>query len=267
MTEKTIWKNQYEIIKENLNIIILLPTIFGGIWQLLELSSISSSFIRFFSLSQLIADGLLILFLLTILYISIKLSKYIIKTEVKKNINNPNSNSLIAGIKDLAILIILTIFFLIPTALKIHESGKIGVFEIFFLIPFYFFLIVFFFIKAINIIVYIFNKYPKLEKKFYSALGKTEPYASSILIIIITLFLKFTFTYVALYISKIRKFILFPDNLINREILELKIIRDYGLELKPRMIYNNDKFFFYEIYDSEKNKKFLIIDYSNLTDL
>lgn len=45
-------------IKDNLSMIVLLPTLLGGAWQLFELSSISTSFVRFFSVGQLIGDGI-----------------------------------------------------------------------------------------------------------------------------------------------------------------------------------------------------------------
>lgn len=57
-------KNIIDFIKENLSIIIILPALFGGLWQLFELWSIAPSFIRFFSISQIVPDGLFILFLL-----------------------------------------------------------------------------------------------------------------------------------------------------------------------------------------------------------
>ena len=50
-----------KFIKEYLSFILIIPTFLGGIWQIIELSSISISFIRFFSVTQLIADGLLII--------------------------------------------------------------------------------------------------------------------------------------------------------------------------------------------------------------
>jgi hypothetical protein len=48
-------------IKEHIPLLILLPTILGGFWQLFELISIDISFVRFFSITQLIQDGILIL--------------------------------------------------------------------------------------------------------------------------------------------------------------------------------------------------------------
>jgi len=48
-------------IKENLNVIILIPTLLGGFWQLLELATLDISFIRFFSLTQVLSDGMVVL--------------------------------------------------------------------------------------------------------------------------------------------------------------------------------------------------------------
>ena len=59
----------YKTIQDNLAIVILLPTILGGLWQLIELSLLSFSFVRFFSVTQLLPDGLIILSMLFLLYI------------------------------------------------------------------------------------------------------------------------------------------------------------------------------------------------------
>lgn len=55
------FKKIADFIKENLNVLILVPAFIGGIWQLIELMSISISYIRFFSISQIAPDGILIL--------------------------------------------------------------------------------------------------------------------------------------------------------------------------------------------------------------
>jgi len=53
----------YTWIKDNISMLILFPTICGGLWQIIELSSIGTQYIRFFSISQLVSDGLLILYI------------------------------------------------------------------------------------------------------------------------------------------------------------------------------------------------------------
>lgn len=53
-----------EIARENLAIIIVIPTLLGGIWQVSQLILISPIFLRFFSISQLVSDGILVGFVI-----------------------------------------------------------------------------------------------------------------------------------------------------------------------------------------------------------
>lgn len=57
-------------IKRNINLIVILPALFGGLWQVVELARMSFSFIRFFSVGQIIPDGLLVLLFLICFFIS-----------------------------------------------------------------------------------------------------------------------------------------------------------------------------------------------------
>ena len=48
------------IIRDYLSVIIVVPAILGGAWQLYALLTISTSFIKFFSISQVVPDGILV---------------------------------------------------------------------------------------------------------------------------------------------------------------------------------------------------------------
>ena len=61
-----------EFVRNNISL-ILLPAILGGVWQILELSKMSISYIRFFSATQLLPDGLLMLFMLGMIFLAIRL--------------------------------------------------------------------------------------------------------------------------------------------------------------------------------------------------
>ena len=63
-------ENAIRKIKDYLPLIALVPLLIGGFWQLIELALISSSYIRFFSVTQQLADGLLILFVFTLFYLT-----------------------------------------------------------------------------------------------------------------------------------------------------------------------------------------------------
>ena len=63
----------FEFIKNNISVILLLPAILGGFWQIIELSKMSISYIRFFSATQLLPDGLLVLFIFSMIALAIKI--------------------------------------------------------------------------------------------------------------------------------------------------------------------------------------------------
>lgn len=60
-------------VKEYFSLIIGVPTLLGGLWQLLELVAIGSPYIRFFSITQLVPDGILLLFCLLVVYFILRL--------------------------------------------------------------------------------------------------------------------------------------------------------------------------------------------------
>lgn len=53
-------KNKLKQIRENFPLIVAIPTLLGGLWQLIELIRISPIFLRFFSINQMVSDGLLV---------------------------------------------------------------------------------------------------------------------------------------------------------------------------------------------------------------
>lgn len=60
----------YTLIKDNITIYALIPTVTGGIWQMIKLLQISPNMIRFFSLSQMISDSVLIILFFSVPFIS-----------------------------------------------------------------------------------------------------------------------------------------------------------------------------------------------------
>ena len=76
MFENSEFKKSIIFINDNLGLILLVPAIMGGAWQIIELSNISVSYIRFFSATQVLSDGLLILFIFSVCWIAIKVIKY-----------------------------------------------------------------------------------------------------------------------------------------------------------------------------------------------
>src|SRR5690606_19259612 len=66
-----------KFIRENISLIIIVPTVLGGLLQLYNLSNISPEYIRFFSLSQVVPDGLLFLVIAISFILSFELITYV----------------------------------------------------------------------------------------------------------------------------------------------------------------------------------------------
>lgn len=107
---KNFKKSPLKGLKNNLNLIIILPALLGGLWQLIELSRISFSFIRFFSVSQIIPDGLLILLFLTIFTISVFILFYFWRKLDSEEEEIENNVTIKKGNFFLAILFLLLFF-------------------------------------------------------------------------------------------------------------------------------------------------------------
>ena len=59
--EKTL-----KFFQANLSTVVVIPAFIGGLWQAIELMNISIPYIRFFSISQIVPDGLLILMFIVV---------------------------------------------------------------------------------------------------------------------------------------------------------------------------------------------------------
>ena len=263
---KEYLKMEINIIKDNLSIIVLLPTFVGGTWQLFELSSISTSFIRFFSVGQLIGDGVLILFVGIFIYLGYKLVSASSSTFnfFKFNIEEPTP---IIATLILTVLPIFGIFYSYFLFKEYENVKETGVFNILLLLLFLLTCIKILMSGIHSVLENLFsfgNDY--FKKKLSDKLDK--PLSKNFIKIFITI----TFCIsVLIYIHflnpilyNIRKTISFPNNLINKEELDKKLISDYSLSYKPELLYFNDKYCFYEIVDNSKNKKILILKFDSL---
>jgi hypothetical protein len=231
-------KEKIEFIKSNLALIILVPTMLGGIWQLLELINISPLFIRFFSVSQLIPDGLLILFILLIIYTFGKLA---LNWSLKKVKNGYSIFSKI--VVSILCLYHLVIFFLI-----IFNKGTVGLVTIS--------LACFCFI-VVAVYMFSFIKKSKIEKFINKkSFGKE------------ILYLLFLFSFVFFSFSTFKVFhesFLLPKNWRNIKELECRISKDKNID-SFRLLYFNDKYFFVELTLLNDVKEIETIKFETITE-
>lgn len=272
-------------IKFYLPILLIIPPVLGGLWQLLELFRIDPSFVRFFSVTQLLPDGLLMLpivisllsfllipytYMLNHIFIKYKFTTqkpknlkllYIApyKTEYREFCLNELGNKN-AWIKILFIFTIVFALFLFGVYSHITKE-EISLGYIIFT-SFFFILIMSFYIQIIvlawkccksNIKIYISKK---IKNSFLKEIF-------SLLHIILLIIVYLTLALIPLIImSTIHNEYIFPDKLENMKNLE-KLFQqdDYN---SSKILYLNDKYIFIEHEKNNQKKTIEIVKFDKL---
>ena len=279
----------YKTIQDNLTIIILLPTILGGLWQLIELSSLSFSFIRFFSVTQLLPDGLLILTMIILLYIAyyfgvnkhkFKYNRKILNLKTKK----PNNFNFIKNVQsqklkyvdnpiyrkeniffELLIIILSPILFYSFFKLSNIYDELINDFNfIIFVIAFYFIILFLnMFLSSLFLLLVHF-----FESKFFSKVKKyciDKPVIKEFLLFPIRIISVILIIFVILSPMKLASFFhekyLLPKNLKNLEYLD-KTLNNKNYQ-SNKIVYLNDKYIFIE-HKIDKTTSIEIVKFDEL---
>lgn len=116
-------KSPLKFLKNNLNLIVILPAVLGGLWQVIELSRISFSFIRFFSVSQIVPDGLLILLFLIIFSVSVFTLFYFWK-KLDDNDDNEEEQKNVFTIKKGRVLLSILFVFLVLGCILVAQYAN-----------------------------------------------------------------------------------------------------------------------------------------------
>lgn len=223
-------KNILNLIKDNINLLILIPTVLGGFWQLMELVRIEISFIRFFSLTQVVSDGLVILFLLLI-FMFVNLGLFI---KDKKDDNTLSPYEEYFSVKFLMLLLFLTGFGRAVYLLKYKEFTTPNIVVLYL-----------FFVLSLRVIKDIIIQKLGDGIKFYYG------YIALLVILVCMYFIDNVFI-------KFHHLYYVPSNIKNIEYLECytgKKKKDFEL------LYFNDKFIFVK---DNKSKQIEIINFEEL---
>lgn len=245
----------YKQIKENLNVILLLPAFLGGLWQTLELSSISTSFIRFFSVSQLVADGTLILFLFISAYLGLLIVRLFFSdsssiSDPKTDDINIHKKNRYINIFRLVVTGIVFYFCLLPFFIGISETQQISPIIFLALFPLTIILIIVFVSSLISLV----QSFERIKKRD----GKS---VWDIFIRILALVLFLIAAKGSLFmITAFHKSFLLPNNLKNLDYIKCKFNRYGGSSLNLEILYFNDKYIFLE-FKTEHDKRIEILSF------
>ncbi len=300
---KSFFTKHYNLIKKNYKIILFLPTFLGGLWQVFELSSISTAFIRFFSFSQLVSDGILIIFVLLTIYFALVLGGLFSKSDSEKNSKtvetNKSEDTSIEDVEKLFVenqekLVVIReemkglikkgfigiILFIISTyslfQFEVMQFGdSVGLSELFFIL-FYFSFWSRLLIHAMKNIakgLFFFRHKEILDfaKNILNEDSGARKKAESILLalasFLVPLILAGCFVFVVSAVDKFRKSYVFPKNLYNIELIECALFQQLKLSHQSDdILYFNDKYIFIGDSSDSKNSSIFILEFKSLFD-
>lgn len=248
-------------IKENLAAIILIPTLIGGLWQLLELLFIGPAYIRFFSISQLVPDGILLIFVfLLMLFLSQNLVKSIIRSIANfSTLPKPNNisesgiesptippnekffidqNSSWMSKKDgyIMIAILLTLLIVISSPHISLNDSLSGLFK-FLMLFVYIFLYLAVAVQIVSILLDIYkvkiNAKNRLVTAFRGILGPV--------------FLLISILIIARFVILVHRSLALPYDLKNAKYLDCKVHSNNHRLLGFQLLYFNDKYIFVKV--------------------
>ena len=234
-----------EYIKENLNIILIVPAFVGGLWQSIELMSISISYLRFFSISQIVPDGILILVLISVIVIATEIGTffrlYILPRQTAVTVNEILDIEEVEKKRKKEVRHLLIQFFLlyVLTFVMVFISIKQGardIFDVFYK----FFWAVFYITMLNNYLLQLYNV----------AVGKLKKYFKYFNLLLLVV-------YVMMFISIfkiIHKNFLITNELDNIENIQ-SILKEKYPTSKREILYFNDKYIFINVTDTLKVDK------------
>ncbi len=238
-------KELFDRIKEYISVIALVPLMLGGLWQVISLSIISPSYVRFFSVSQQIADGLLLAPVLFFSYIM-----YLVFRSISNFVHKSLSNGSISPIKIqiITLLSFLPLFGIISHDFYVHGlDGQISLLHLFKWIIIAFVALLSSVVNAhLNLHVTASKDLTETSKKLHDFSLVTTKIAVIVFLVFITIqLLEFTIRIGISYGL--------PENNINSEHLISKYKIDNKLTKKDsvKVLYLNDKYVFI------KNKGFV----------
>ncbi|UFK98245.1 hypothetical protein [Kaistella faecalis] len=250
-----------EKYKGFLPFILLFPTIIGGIWQILELALIDPAFIRFFSISQMIPDGLLILAIFGLIILSFIITNIFFKFRNVTSIDNLEEFSwwnLVRGIilMTSSVTLILATFW--RTDIFHGEVANKRFLIILTLLCFAIFISPFFlrglFMFSWNIYNY---KNDKIRSGSINALPLQETNLSKVASItskfVVGIGMVFILVLTIASLFFIRLTLVLPKRVENFKNITEKVKIDYGTKQVINIRYLNDKYIFIELVEHNDN--------------
>ena len=246
-----------ETFKENKEIIILIPTIVGGLYQVLNLILlVGMPYVRYFSVAQVIPDGLLISIAIFWLYIIYKIALNLYQQTLEDNSNQVN-HSVLFNLSFIIFLCTVGAYLLYCSYnwLSLSSFGAIIIRYLTGLLG-----ILFFWIGLHHLI-----KVSKLAESLKKFIIRWDVGLKKFLInIFIIVGLSISIRIVTHEITIINQVFIKVNNFENYSLFIKKIQTHYQLKDVPELLYINKDYAFFRILD---NQKILVVDAKSITEL
>lgn len=256
-------KKSYDFINANLSLIVLVPTVLGSIWQIVQISRLNISYLRFFSPSQVVVDGVLILSLIFITYLLFELIRQMYR---RTNVNIPIRHSIIEEIKNsqfdlflslsLYLLLFVVLFtsveFFYPLLKRIFISKPVDTILLFLGISTFLYILVR--ENIINLALYFIERkvisHRWLEEKLVPNLTLRTEKILSLRVILFFILLIPILKFLSIPIMFISDEIGTPFNTLNMDYVNATVEKDLETNLF-RVRYFNDNYLFVEICENK----------------
>lgn len=253
--KKKTLKEQMKWVLDNISLVLLVPSFFGSVWQILELSSMNVAYIRFFSVTQIPVDGILILFLIALIFIIWKAGIGLLKSSFESKVKAFKDEEFVARLREnldshiKRLLIIIPIMLvLISYLIREFFVGMFSTSPIFTLLLISFFISGFMF-YVLDAVMLIGLKYAEkgvnsdsIKDHIVSLMDKHKsPIYWSILASIVIAFYIFY-----LLIKAFSTSFILPADLYNTKTLEAVIYKDFKTK-NYDIEYFNDKYIFVKL--------------------
>ncbi|HVY75899.1 MAG TPA: hypothetical protein VG890_13765 [Puia sp.] len=274
-------------IKENLAAIILIPTLIGGLWQLLELLFIGPAYIRFFSISQLVPDGILLISVVAIIIIPSQqwvkgLRKSVLdsvatsETEDQEHVSNNKDGTPLPSAKDrffipqptswiskrdgyiwLTLLLAITItisVLTLPDLLGTKGEQLSKLFKIVCLFAYFFF-----YLAVMGQIISLFLDIYKVKLN-----PKSNPFGK-IFELFAAVFVLTALVVIINVMRTIHSAFALPNDLKNTQYLDCRVKANNKTLTKYELLYFNDKYIFVRVFEKPSNSYIEVFKFDEFT--
>lgn len=251
--------NKYlSILKDYQTLILVIPAIFGGIYQIVMiLNNLGVSYLKYFSVSQVIPDSLVII-MISIYFFGIYKVLQMLFIYLTPTVTSDKKYKLYFYIFSIIILTMITTIYIYK--FRYYPNKSMGLLDFFGQLTI---------MTAIAYMVYctIFAIYDLLydyyeEVRVISRSNYFKFFKNTLLIIILLVIFKNLPANIVALNNEIKS----TQDLYNYHMLSLKISKQYKLSSMPKLIYSNKDYVFYKLmYNNNTNYTILAIDTSELT--